>query len=253
MSRNDEWINLKKVLKNGTTGEKLDYIWTYYKWQICIAAFVVAFICGMFYYGFSGNDYVLSGVLLGTNGNSAAAEKLKEDFLRDKPIGDPEDIFMDASALFALGAGEMNPGISFEAKQTLMARIAAGEVDFMIAEQAELCNYAYNYCLCELSQVLTAEQMKKYEPYFLYYDRAVLKEMENADLPVEGAQKIPIPDPTKPEDMEEPVPVMLDIGIHTKLSELYPNASKSYAMAFVVNGPNANNVVEWLDYLLSAE
>lgn len=253
MSWNDELSNLKKVFRTGTTREKLDYIWTYYKWQLCIVAFILAFIGSMFRYGFSDNSFVLSGVLLGTNGDSIAADQLREDFLQKKPIGDPEAILIDASAVFAYGSDEIDPSIAFEAKQALMARIAAGEVDFMIAEQSLLCNYAYNFYFCELSEVLSADQMKKYEPLFLYYDRAVLEEIQNIDFLENDGQAIQTPDPTKPELMTDPVPIMLDISLNKSLSELYPDASKSYGMAIVVNGSNVQNVIELLDYLVSNE
>lgn len=253
MSWKDELNNLRKVFKNGTAREKLDFIWTYYKWQLCIVAFILVFVGSMFCYGFSDNSFVLSGVLLGTNGDSTAAEQLREDFLRKKPIADPEDVFIDASAVFAYGSEEIDPSIAFEAKQALMARIAAGEIDFMIAEQTELCNYAYNFYFCELSEVLTTDQMQEYEPFFLYCDRAVLEELQNIDILAEDRQEIQIPDPAKPEQMMDPVPVMLDIRLNRSLSELYPDATKSYGMAIVVNSSNVQNVIELLGYLVSTD
>ena len=94
------------------------------------------------------------------------------------------------------------------------------------------------------------EQLEAYEPYFLYYDKAVLEELSNIDYTAEVIPEIALPDPSKPELMEEPVPVMIDVSSSEKISVFYPVSKETYAFAFVVNGMHKEKAVELLEYLM---
>lgn len=67
-------------------------------------------------------------------------------------------------------------GTSYQTIKVLTTRVAAGEIDFMVADVAALYDFAYDQYFAELSKILSEEQLKDYEPYLLYYDKAVLDE-----------------------------------------------------------------------------
>ena len=175
MSWKNDLDNAKKVFQNGTTKEKLDYIVEYYKLHIFIIVFVLYFIGSMIYTNVTAKDCILQGLFLNTLSDSEAALELKDDFIREFSIDtDSEDVFFDSSLYYLTDAEAGTSTTAYETLQVITAKSASGDIDFMVADDPVLIEFAYDGYLYELSEVLSDEKIKKYEPYFLYYDKAVL-------------------------------------------------------------------------------
>ena len=97
---------------------------------------------------------------------------------------------------------------------------------------------------------MSEEQFKAYEPNLLYYDKAVLEELSNIDYTAEVIPEITLPDPSKPELVEEPVPVLPDVSSSEKISARYLVSREAYAFAFVANGVHEEKTIEFLEYLM---
>ena len=249
MAWKDELNNAKKVFKTGTTRDKAEYIWEYYKWHILAVIFVVCFIGSVIYNNVTAKDYVLQGNFLNTLAESETVLEMEQDFIETYPIDtSSEEVFFDASMYYLDESDAM--GTAYQTIQVLTTKIAAGEIDFLVADVATLYDFAYNQHFTELPEILSEEQLKAYEPYLLYYDKEVLEELSNLDYTGEEFPEIALPDPAKPELMEEPVPVMIDVSSSEKISTLYPVSTKNYAFAFVVNGMHMEKSVELLEYLM---
>lgn len=249
MAWKDELNNAKKVFKNGTTRDKVEYIWEYYKLHILAVVFVFCFIGSVIYNNVTAKDYVLQGIFLNTLAESGTVLELEQDFIETYPIDtSSEEVFFDASMYYSNDSDAMET--SYQTIQVLTTRVAAGEIDCMTADVATLYNFAYDQYFVEIPEILSEEQLKAYEPYLLYYDKAVLEELSNIDYTAEVIPEIALPDPSKPELMEEPVPVMIDVSSSEKISTLYPVSSENYAFAFVVNGVHIEKAIELLEYLM---
>lgn len=255
MAWKDELNNAKKVFKNGTTKDKVEYIWEYYKWHILAFVFVVYCIGNIIYSNVTAKDYVLQGLFLNTLAQSETVLEMEQDFMEAFPIDtSSEEVFFDASLYYSnddTDSAAMDT--SYQTIQVLATRVAAKELDFMVADVAALYDFAYDQYFTELSEIMSEEQLKTYEPYLLYYDKAVLEELSNLDYAGEEFPEITLPDPSKPELMEEPVPVMIDVTSSEKISALYLSQSKNYAFAFIANGEHMEKSVELLDYLMRFE
>ena len=138
----------------------------------------------------------------------------------------------------------------FTDEETYCHAVGAGDADFIVANDFVLTEFAYNEYFFDLSEILTHEQMKIYQPYFLYYDKSVLDEINNIDYTAKTMPIISLPNPSRPDLMEEPIPVMIDITSSEKISVLYPNSNESYAMGFIANGKNNKKALNFLKYLL---
>lgn len=249
MAWKDELNNAKKVFENGTTKDKIEYIWEYYKWHIFIVLFVVYLMGSMIYNNVTEKDYVLQGIFLNTLTKSETVLEMEQDFIEAYPIDMlSEEIFFDASMHYSDDSDAIET--SYQTIQVLSSRIAAETIDFMVADTATLYDFSYDQYLTDLTEVLSEEQLKDYEEYLLYYDKAVLKELNNIDYAVEEFPEIELPDPANPELMKEPVPVMIDVSSSEKISTLYPVSIKNYAFAFVINGVHKEKAVEFLEYLM---
>lgn len=248
MAWKDELNNAKKIFKNGTLKEKTGYIFDYYKWHIIFIIFIIHFIGSMIYNNATAKDYVLQGLFLNPLASVETAAELEEDFIEKHPIDtSSEDVFFDSSLYFS--TDNADAANSYQALQILSTRVAAGEIDFIVADDITLTDLSYNGYFSDLTEVLSDEQIKKYEPYFLYYDRVILEELNSIDYTTEELPETVLPDSSKPELMDEPVPVMINITASEKISVLYPNSKNKYAIAFVANSSHTEKSLELLNYL----
>ena len=84
----------------------------------------------------------------------------------------------------------------------------------------------------------------------LYYDREVMEKMNSTDDTTKDMAEIILPNPSKPEQMKDPVPVMINITGTETISILYPGFTDNYAIAFLANAKNTEKALEFLDYLI---
>ena len=75
--------------------------------------------------------------------------------------------------------------------------------------------------------------------------------MDDLEAKLSGAEvPTPYPDPTKPEDMEQPVPVALLLPQENGFRQLnYGSLKTPIALGFVVNSGHTQNALAFLDYI----
>lgn len=242
MAWTDSKKNMKEMLRKGTPGEIAAYIWDYYKWHICAVALLLVVAGNIVYSNVTEKDHVLQGFFLNALVEEETAEKLEQDYLAVYPIDEgKEDINFDVSRYYV---PEIDKTSSYENLELVSVQMIAGSADFAVADHELMTQLAYSGLLCELSEVLPEEGMEAYANCFLYYDRAVAEGMRNGE-------KIPdaYPDPGKPEKMEDPVPIMIDLSGSERVAEFYPMSKQSYAFGFGVKVGNPENAINLLAYL----
>lgn len=130
---------------------------------------------------------------------------------------------------------------TYQSVQKLMAMVNAHETDLVVGDFDVIRNFAYSEYFCNLSDVLTHEEMIKYRDYFLYIDGALLQDI----TPL--TETIEYPDARRPETMTDPIPVALQIHSTTFLSEqFYPNLKGEVVVSVVVNAKNTVNIEAFL-------
>ena len=246
----DEFREEREALKNGTPKQKLEYFWCYYKWHVIGTVAVLAIIVSFIYEAVTRKDIALYAAFL--NGFTIAedeGEAFEQNVTQAIGIDTAEyEIMIDTSMYIDLD--NMTDENTYNTVQKMAVYIAAGEIDVMVTNTDTFQYYAYIDYLTDLSTVLTSEQMEAYEPYLYYIDYAVVEaKQEAADNPEEYTGTYP--DPTKPEEMSQPIPV----GI--RLDDAAEEFHNTYAFkdegvfGIVVNGPNQENALSFLDYLLA--
>lgn len=247
----DELNNAKKVIKNGTPRQIWSYFWGYYKWHFIILVFVLGFLGNIIYTSVTAKECVLGGVFI----NSTIAEdeftELERDLMEHLCVDTgKEEVRIFANHYFSNDAGSLNVSMSYETLQLVSAKIGAGEIDFMVGDITAMTDFAYWEYFYDLSEVLSEEMMEKYEPYFLYYDRAVVQKLNSMDMGEDLSSSVIYPDPKKPELMEDPVPVFIDVSDCERLQDAYLYTEDVCVIAFAVKGGNETNALAFLDYLM---
>ncbi|MBQ8802305.1 MAG: hypothetical protein IJZ53_01540 [Tyzzerella sp.] len=237
----------ENILKNGTKKEKLAYFWEYYKWYVIIPAIIIIAVGSYIHHLVTAPEPLLNGVLL--NVTEINTEEIIADFCKEQEI-DTDDYSVDLNTGVNYVANDDTGMANYESSQALMAWVSAGSVDFINGDLESVTELAYKGYFVDLTEVLSEEQIEKYEPYFLYIDQEIITEVNRLQDANEEMPDIETPDCTKPEEMEDPIPVMIDMSKCEVLAEGYANAEKGLALGMTVKSEHAEMVLEFIDYLM---
>lgn len=249
----DAWENTKKVLRHGSAKEIADHFYEYYRLHFFVVILLLVLAGDLFQTVVTQKDYVLQGMLLNANATAEATQNLEDNFLMEAITAtEDQEVIFDASVHYSPNEETGDILSPYESLQIIQTRIAAAEIDFMVADFETMNYLAYKGYFSNLNEILSEEEYQEFEPYFLFYDRSFAEELEEINEQSDKIMLITYPDPTRPDLMEDPVPIMVDVSNMDKLIQVYPDLDKGYALGFVVTAPNLGNTIEFLRYLLGS-
>jgi len=195
-------------LKNADFKTKLGYFLDYYKVHtfiiIGILIFLIAMICG----NLTKKDIVFNAALVHC---SDVSEEATSAF------------FENYIAYAGIDLNKHEVKINCNPSR-LMLDMAAAQVDVVVSGSERFAEDAALNSFYDLREIMTEEQLAKYEPYFYYY-------------------------PAIPEEMEQPVPVGLFVTDCTVLTETYHFDEDYVVIGIVGNAPHIENALKFIDYL----
>lgn len=243
----------KDLVENGTIKEKIAYIFDYYTIHIVVIVAILMFTIGFIHHQITKPDVVFNGLLLNVLSfeEDNPVEDLKSGFMEHIDMNTKEyDMSLNYSLKYKFGdESQQSKTDNYHASQAVMTQCDAGVVDFISSPLSAFLEYGYGNLLVNLEDVLSEEDLAKYEPYFLYVDLDVVKQKEEAWDNNMKASDIPCPDPTKPEEMKQPIPVFIDVTKCEKMAKIYDYSSDTIVVAIVANAPNPNRISDFLTYL----
>ncbi len=248
MAAMDEFKEEREAVKNGPLLKKIQYYVYYYKWHaIAVIAFVVLATTWI-------HDFVTSkdSVFYAAFINSSeldGAEEFNQGFIDYSGIDTEEyDAIFDTTMYLTSGSGDQS---SVAASQKLVAYTSTGEFDIMGANLTLFADYANSTFYYDLRDILTPEQLQICEPHLYYVDRPIVEAIEEADASYDIVEYPEIPDPKKPEEMEDPIPVGLFTEGLTRLTDAYYLSEEGSAIGIPVNTENLENAVKFIEYITS--
>lgn len=232
--------------------ERIQYFMSYYKWYVVACVAVIAIIATILVGNLLKKEPILSGVML--NSTNASSDSAFDDFSNRflDAIGmDGEEFEVSiASNLTYRPEDKESLETNYTTVQTLAAQTAGALMDFIAGDLPTLQNLAYSSFFVDLSGVLSQEQMEQLSPYLCYIDMAIIETLEEAAQAGNYDIDIEIPDCKKPEDMQKPIAVLLDVSSSGWFTEIYPYAAKSVVLGVAVNAPHMQAVLQLIDCLL---
>lgn len=245
----DEFKEEREALKNADFKTKLKYFWDYYKLHTIIGTCIVIFVVTMTYSVVTTKDYAFFAAMV--NSTAVVPEDIaafKEDYMAYAQI-DPDEyeVQMDNTLMY-----KKTPTSELEvnASQRLMIYTSAGQLDAMVCGSDSFPHQASQGIFYDLREILTEEQLAKYEPYFCYVDQAIIDARN--EIPTTGELDEIYPeagDPRKPEEMENPIPVALFVTDCKKLTDTYYFEGDYIAVGVVANTTRLENAVKFIDFL----
>lgn len=243
----------KDLMENGTLKDKIAYFFDYYTLHTIAIVAVLIFVASFIYKQVTKPDIVLKGLVINAPSSDGEnpVEDLKNGFIEYINLDTEQyEMSLNSSLIIDTKSDPQQAQLkNYEVTQAIMAQCVAGSVDFMSAPLEAILDYAYGELCVNLNEVLSEEELEKYEPYFLYVDLAVVDQKNKAIDNNQYSYEIPCPDPTKPEEMKEPIPVLIDVTTCEKMANIYNSASDTLAVAVAVNAPNPDRISDFLAYL----
>lgn len=249
MSVMDEFKAEREKLKHGTFKQKLQYFWCYYKVHaIVILACVIAF--SSFIYNIVTNKEVVFDIAFVNTASPTPTGRNDFAQLTIEALNidaDQYTIRVDDSTFIDI----QNPNAenNYYAIQKLSVLMMTSNLDITVMNTELIRSYAYSLAFTDLRDILTEEQLKKYEPYFYYIDYAVYEEIQQAQDAGLMYEK-PYPDPTQPDKMEMPIPTGIYIRDASVLNQYY--VFEDDAILSIPSGAShIESAVAFLDFIFS--
>lgn len=243
MTPTEAMIQQLKNLKGKPLQQKLKYIYTYFGGPIIAALLFLTVGIVLIVQMVTAKDTALNVACLNAYPDNDKAASFCNEFAERAQIDLNKCEVIISTNLFI---SESDLTTSFESVEIIMAQLASQSMDAMISDIGTLSQYFYQEIFCDLTEVLSPEQLACYGEYFLYADMAVLHQIQ-----VPETEVLKYPDPTKPELMQEPVPIALRLPVNSTFVELYYGYSKEQVgIGIVINSQNLSNVLAFIDHIM---
>ena len=232
-----------------TPKEKILYLIDYYKFHALAAIVILSLLGYGIHHAVTAPEIVLNGLMTNvyTYNQPDHPTALGREFLKSEGIDTSE---YDVSIGSNITLFEEDSADNYQGSQAMMVQAASGTLDFITGPAYILISYAYGGMFADLTTMLTEDELKAYEPYFYYMDGAVLKQLEAAEDEMNPTSHISIPDSTKPEEMEDPIPVFIDMTKCEKLVTAYATDLKQLCFGVVVSAPHKDMALKFMHYLM---
>ncbi len=249
MAFKDEFREEREAItKHGTFGQKWRYFWDYNILRV-IGISLAVFAIGFFGYDIlSQPNILLNGIFVNTlQYEGKTPEKdLADGFLKSQGIKDNKTqvAFTTNFALTGENAAD------FQTQETITVQSGAGSLDFVVCPVNHLMDFAYGGVFADLREVLSAEELETYKSRLLYIDLTVYEYLESTSGDATDAKNIVFPDCTKPEEMENPVPIFINVDDCSKITNLYSYDPKDLCFGISITTPHAEQISKFLDYII---
>ena len=239
-----------KEMRGKPPKEKWEYFWEYFKWQFLIGLLVLAMLIQGVFTIINHKETAFSGVFI-----SALYDAEAQGFLQDYN----EYTGLDTTKREALFYTNFliradNSKADSDNLYGIFAKIVSNEIDFIVGqpEPFAMCAYHTSVLVGDLRDFMDEETLSRYADRLYYIDGAIRKKLETA-LGDERPTLKDIPDPHKPELMEDPIPVGIDISDSKMFNgRIYKADAKTY-ISIVSNTKRPDKFMEFLDFLWSAK
>ncbi len=234
-------------LKDQPPKKRWEYIWEYYKIHLGVALLVLVILVQGIVSICTHKDAVFTGVLINTT-LTADSSSFMEDLRDHMDVGKKEQISFSTNIFMTNQSADKAVAL-----QSIMASVTIKELDMVAgpAEAFEVCAYNASNMFADLRDYLDEADLEKYADRLYYIDGAVLKKV-NAPVGTQvDLSQLTYPDPHKPETMEDPIPVGIDVSDRHEFISAYFIPEGAHYLGMITNTTRPETVLQFIDYLFS--
>lgn len=233
----------KEKIRGKPWKERLAYFWEYSKWYVLIGLVAAVLLAQTVVTEINKKEVVLKGILIDGTGALEEPDVLKAFYSENGLDPEKQEVYLNTG----LALNGVIPSVVTNSYQQIHASIGAEDTDFLMGYEYAIQRFAYDTSnpLADLRDILSAEALTELEAYLYYVDAGVIEKIRNAPQ-----EEFPLPDPKKPEEMERPVPVAVDISACGEFTSVYYTPDQAVYMAVVTNAPHRELTARFMEHLL---
>lgn len=255
----DEFKEERASIKKESFKDQFLYFWEYYKWYVLGPILAIAFIIYYIYTSLNAKDFAFYAVMLNTTEynqfvnqelglSNPTLDEHKDDFSQYIELDEDKYwVLLDTSIQIHADPEEKETS---EGIEKLMTYLGSGEIDVLVTGAADFSDYAYDSHFHDLRDILTEEQLAKYQPYLYYVDRKILDEVKVAMDNMDYSYQLVVPDPSNPDAMEDPIPVGFYVHESEYLLDTLIFEDTEVVMGIYVNAPHVDTALDYLEFLM---
>lgn len=242
----DEFKAERKAILQKSPKEKLAYFFDYYKWHTVAVIVAVTAVISLTVHLINRKDCALYVCLLNTT-EYEQTDNYIQSFEEYAEIDRSDyEVVFDTSMYIEIGGRD---SITATSLQKLAIYTAAGDLDVLVVKPELIEYYVDQGIFYDLRQLLPAQQLSLYEPYFYYVDQAILDEVKAAEDRGEEYNAV-FSDPRQPEAMKDPVPVGLFLDDCQKLQESLLFGDEESVLSVIINTSRPETALKFIDYVM---
>ncbi len=209
----------RKAMSRMSSREKFAYFWDYYKFHALAAVVLVIVMVSFIYQYVTHKDYGFYAVLVNagiSDLSNSMPEQWAAEFQEYASI-DPEEyeVYIDTS--MSVSSTDLSQ-YSMANQEKIMAMTQTGAISTLVAETETFEKYAQAEYFYPLEEILSAEELEKYRPYFYYTDAATFADDDYDPTEIRDFSGLSI-DHNDPAAMEDPIAVGIIVTKDTKLED----------------------------------
>lgn len=254
MSINDERRTVWKTMRSQPVGIRVRYFWDYYKWHTITVVILLTLAISYMVALLTEPDATVNGMLINSYNYfryeemDKQAQELASAFLEHQgKTKDQLSLAMDTSRVYYVG--EEDDSYNYDTIQLLLMYTAADSLDYVTGDSGALIDLAYMQFFRNLKDHLPDVVLQKHKDDILYIDMALVEQRQEALDNNLDQSNITYPDPSKPEQMKDPIPVLICIDNSVRLREIYGDNVSQLYFAFT-SSDKGGNTSAFLQYLL---
>ena len=237
----------RKAMKDRSLKENIAYLWDYYGMKAILLIIVAIALLSTVVSVVSRKDSGFCGAFFGVVPRQEAEQYL-QDFAEAAGIDTGRySLSVQVSPDIRLGSTVTED--AFQHMQRFSAMVASKTADTFAANQDLFLYYSYAGYTLDLRTVLPPEQLAALSPWLYYIDGEMLAFLESNDDPEFTLDQCP--DPSKPEDMADPIPVAVSIQATTQaFQDNYPFVTNDVIIGICVSSEHTDHARAFLQYAL---
>ena len=212
---------LQQNLKPMTFSQKIDHLWTYYKYHLWILAlfliFAAAGITGIIN---AGKEVMISGVIVNVGISNKGYSYLSDEYADVLNIDKKQSVEL-TYVQFTDPQSAENVSENYQAAMKIVAMISAKNLDYMIMDRAAMEFYMDQDIYMDLREMFSEEQLAQWASILIY---------------------------AQPEGVEEMFPVAIDVSQLEFVKDTVSADGPVYLL-FAANSPRITACKEFWEYL----
>lgn len=234
-------------LKDQPPKKRWEYIWEYYKIHLGVALLVLVLLVQGIVSICTHKDAVLTGVLINTT-LTADSSSFMADLNDHFDVGRNEKIAFNTNIFMTNQSADKATAL-----QSIMSSVTIKELDMVAGpeEAFRICAYNASNMFADLREHLDPDALDKLADKLYYIDGAILEKL-NAPVGTEvDMSQIIYPDPHKPETMEKPIPVGINVTeCHPFMAAYFEPGTRHY-IGMITNTTRPEMVLQFIDFLFA--